>query len=73
MLIFGIICFVAFGIAGILLLKNGMTGCDRYIAKSGDTNCCTTHSRKCLNCYCYIDSDAMYCMECFTDAVNKSK
>lgn len=39
-------------------------GCNKYIATSGDTNCCTTHSNKCLNCKCYIDSDAAFCMDC---------
>ena len=39
-------------------------GCSNYIASSGDTNCCRTHSNRCLNCGCYIDGDAMYCMSC---------
>lgn len=39
-------------------------GCYKYIATSGDTNCCTTHSNKCLNCKCYIDGDATFCMDC---------
>ena len=46
-------------------------GCNNYIADSGDTNCCTTHSAKCLNCGKYIDEDAMYCMDCITGSVNK--
>ena len=41
-----------------------ISGCTNYIAKSGDTNCCTYHSNNCLNCHCYIDSDAMYCLDC---------
>ena len=45
------------------------SGCSNYIASSGDTNCCTTHSRKCLNCKCYIDEDAMYCMTCLKNAL----
>lgn len=44
-----------------------ISGCNNYIASSGDTNCCTTHSNLCLNCSCYIDSDAMYCMDCLED------
>lgn len=44
-------------------------GCDNYIASSGDTNCCETHSNRCGNCYCYIDEDAMYCMDCLEDAL----
>lgn len=39
-------------------------GCSKYIASSGDTNCCVSHSNKCLNCKCYIDSDAAFCMDC---------
>lgn len=43
-------------------------GCTHKIASSGDTNCCTVHSNKCLNCGKYIDSDAMYCMKCIYNA-----
>ena len=39
-------------------------GCDKYIASSGDTNCCTSHSNRCLECGCYIDGDATFCMSC---------
>ena len=46
--------------------KCAKSGCNSYIAKSGDTNCCTSHSNRCLNCSCYIDGDAMYCMTCLT-------
>lgn len=45
-------------------------GCTKYIASSGDTNCCTTHSNKCLNCNRYIDEDAMYCMDCLTESIS---
>ena len=49
------------------------SGCDNYIASSGDTNCCTKHSNNCLNCNCYIDGDAMYCMSCLSSSSsNKS-
>lgn len=48
-----------------------ISGCNNYIATSGDTNCCTKHSNRCLNCNCYIDSDAMYCMKCLSDALGK--
>ena len=47
-------------------------GCDNTIASSGDTNCCTKHSAKCLNCGKYIDEDATYCMDCLTKSVTKS-
>lgn len=39
-------------------------GCTNYIASSGNTNCCTVHSNKCLECHKYIDEDALYCMSC---------
>lgn len=45
-------------------------GCTRKAATSGDTIYCTTHSRKCLECGCYIDKDAMYCMDCLRDALS---
>ena len=48
-----------------------ISSCDNYIASSGDTNCCTLHSNRCGNCRCYIDSDAMYCMDCLEDALGK--
>lgn len=46
------------------------TGCNNYIASSGDTNCCVTHSNRCGECRCYIDGDAMYCMDCLTGYFN---
>lgn len=39
-------------------------GCTNYIASSGDTNCCTTHSRRCAECGKYIDEDGTWCMDC---------
>ena len=48
------------------------SGCTKYIASSGDTNCCTTHSNRCLECRCYIDEDAMYCMDCLTGSLGDS-
>ena len=50
--------------------KCAHTGCNNYIASSGDTNCCTTHSKRCGECNCYIDEDAMWCISCLTTAVN---
>lgn len=47
------------------------SGCNNYIASSGDTNCCTTHSNKCLNCNKYIDEDALYCMSCLSNSISK--
>ena len=49
--------------------KCAHAGCNNYIASSGDTNCCTTHSRRCLECGKYIDEDATYCMDCIRKAV----
>lgn len=43
--------------------------CSAFIAPSGDTNCCKSHSNRCLECYCYIDGDAMYCMDCIERAL----
>lgn len=57
---------------GTATTKCAHSGCNNYIASSGDTNCCTTHSNKCLDCKKYIDEDAMYCMSCLTDATTKS-
>lgn len=45
------------------------SGCSKTIASSGDTNCCKTHSNRCGNCGCYIDEDAMFCMDCLEDAL----
>ena len=55
--------------------KCNHAGCNNYIASSGDTNCCTLHSSKCLECGKYIDEDAIYCMDCITRSIgsNSSK
>ena len=52
--------------------KCAHSGCSNYIASSGDTNCCPTHSRKCLSCGKYIDEDATYCMDCLGKAAKKA-
>ena len=57
---------------GTSTTKCAHSGCDNYIASSGDTNCCEKHSKKCLNCGKYIDEDAAYCMDCLTNAVKSS-
>lgn len=46
-----------------------VSGCSNYIASSGDTNCCASHSNRCGNCNCYIDGDAMFCMSCIASAL----
>lgn len=49
--------------------KCAHAGCNNYIASSGDTNCCTTHSHKCKECGKYIDEDATWCMSCIKKAL----
>lgn len=44
-------------------------GCNKKAVTSGDSVYCSTHSRRCLNCGCYIDADAMYCMDCLRKAI----
>jgi hypothetical protein len=46
-----------------------VSGCNKYIASSGDTNCCATHSKKCATCGKYIDSDAAMCLSCIENAL----
>ena len=47
-------------------------GCTNFIASSGDTNCCTLHSKRCLVCRCYIDEDATYCLKCLKSATESA-
>lgn len=54
---------------GTATTKCAHPGCNNYIASSGDTNCCTTHSKKCMNCGKYIDEDAMFCISCLAEAL----
>ena len=54
---------------GTRTTKCVVSGCSNYIATSGDTNCCVSHSNKCGECYCYIDGDAMFCMSCISSAI----
>jgi uncharacterized membrane protein len=49
------------------------SGCTNTIATSGDTNCCTVHSNKCAECGCYIDEDALFCIDCLLEAIDKIK
>ena len=58
---------------GTATTKCAHPGCNNPIASSGDTNCCTTHSKKCLECGKYIDEDATYCMSCIEKAATASK
>lgn len=52
--------------------KCAHSGCNNYIASSGDTNCCAVHSNNCLECGKYIDEDAMYCMDCLNKAAKQT-
>ena len=45
--------------------------CSNFIASSGDTWNCEEHSNKCLQCGKLIDSDAVYCIKCIEEALNK--
>ncbi len=59
---------------GTATTKCSHSSCDKYIAPTGDTNCCITHSNKCGNCGKYIDEDALYCMDCIESTLkNKRK
>lgn len=58
---------------GTSTTKCAHPGCNNYIASSGDTNCCTTHSKNCGECGCYIDEDAMFCISCIEKAINDLK
>lgn len=53
--------------------KCAHSGCNNYIASSGDTNCCTQHSNRCLGCNKYIDEDALYCVACIENTANEIK
>ncbi|MBE6036660.1 MAG: hypothetical protein E7223_03410 [Clostridiales bacterium] len=48
-----------------------MAGCTKKAVTSGDSVYCSTHSRRCGNCGCYIDADAMFCMDCIKNALKK--
>lgn len=58
---------------GTATTKCAHSGCENYIASSGDTNCCTQHSNRCLECNKYIDEDALYCLDCIEKAANEIK
>lgn len=53
---------------GTSTTKCAHSGCNNYIASSGDTYYCTTHSKRCGVCGCYIDEDALFCPTCIIDA-----
>lgn len=47
------------------------SGCSNLAASTGDSFYCTEHSKRCLECKCYIDEDAMYCLNCIVEALRK--
>ena len=49
------------------------SGCNNYIASSGDTAYCETHSKRCAECNKYIDEDAVYCMDCIERIADEVK
>lgn len=53
---------------GTRTTKCAHSGCTNYIATTGDTNCCTIHSKRCLECNANIDEDAVWCMSCLEKA-----
>lgn len=53
---------------GTSTTKCAHSGCNNFIASSGDTYYCTMHSKKCGVCGCYIDEDALFCPTCIIDA-----
>lgn len=55
---------------GTATTKCAHSGCSNYIATSGDTNCCTKHSNRCIGCNCYIDEDALMCVTCIANALD---
>ena len=56
---------------GTSTTKCAHSGCNNYIASSGDTSYCKEHSNRCLNCNAYIDEDALYCVSCIKKAATK--
>lgn len=52
--------------------KCAHSGCNNYIAPSGDTSYCVTHSHKCLECGIYIDEDALFCVYCIVEAFDEA-
>ena len=46
------------------------TGCTNQAVTTGDSVYCSVHSKKCLECGCYIDEDAMFCIDCLAKAIN---
>ena len=50
--------------------KCAKSGCNSKAVTTGDSVYCSKHSNRCLNCNCYIDGDAMFCMPCIRDALS---
>lgn len=47
-------------------------GCAKMAATTGDSFYCETHSNNCMECGCYIDEDAMFCLNCIVEALKSS-
>lgn len=47
------------------------SGCTNNAASTGDSYYCTEHSSRCLECNCYIDEDAMFCLNCIVEALRE--
>lgn len=74
---------IAVVFAFVLLVSGGITsggggssgrtcakaGCNNRAVTSGDSVYCSAHSNRCGNCGCYIDGDAMFCMDCIRGAI----
>ncbi len=48
-------------------------GCSKKAVTTGDSFYCENHSNKCLVCGCYIDEDAMFCLNCIVEALKTTK
>ena len=63
--------FTSSGSSGSYGRTCAAAGCSRKAVTSGDSVYCSSHSNRCGNCGCYIDGDAMFCMDCLRGALGK--
>lgn len=47
--------------------------CNKMAVDSGDSRYCEVHSNMCAICGCYIDEDAMFCLNCIVEALRQSE
>ncbi|MBT9774928.1 hypothetical protein GPL15_00195 [Clostridium sp. MCC353] len=45
--------------------------CSKLAVTTGDSRYCDVHSNKCGECSCYIDEDAMFCLNCIVKALRE--